>query len=508
LAGGEKAPPLAPGDAVTVSFLQGDVEIYTFGTVTYSDQDGRFLMFGHPMMMQGDANFPIGKGYVTWTFGSIIRAFKDGVRLSNLGNLGTLTKDRGAACGGSFKQEPDLIPVRVKIKDADTGVSQTSRFKVIRHPDFTPILIAIGMTSVAWEVLDRQPTGTMEMSYHIKGEGLEEPLTRGNYYTDDFNVISNGAYDLLPISSLLETNIYREVKVTEISIMVEITRNRINASIDDAEIIWEPEEDEEDDEAGGSTEEDEDGEDEGSEEEDSNDHASAAGSRSASPLQDEEPSPEEDGPMMGPFGMYGMGGGFGEDMPTFAPGETIRVKVQLQPYRTDAVWREFSIEVPEDFPSGSTMIKVHGGGDLISFSELGGKGRNLFGMGPYIDAEEHDLDSILEQIIEWPLNNELLVTLIRPYDPSASTELGKEKDEEQPDNKVDAPYQMEWVIYNGFMLPVNILSLEDEAKMKEMQEMAEGGGEGEDAGDEDGEYETNLPFMVTLPSLAPRGLGL
>ncbi len=158
----------------------------------------------------------------------------------------------------------------------------------------------------------------------------------------------------------------------------------------------------------------------------------------------------------------------GMNLPTFAPGDVIRVKVRLQPYRTEAVWREFNVKVPDDFPAGNTMVIVHGGGDLISPSELNGKGRTLFSMGPIIDLEAHDLDSVLEQILEWPLNNELLVTLVRPYDPAQAMQLGQNQSlgpDEKPDDKIDATYQMEWVIYNGFMLPVNIITDEQQSAM-------------------------------------------
>jgi hypothetical protein len=157
----------------------------------------------------------------------------------------------------------------------------------------------------------------------------------------------------------------------------------------------------------------------------------------------------------------------GLNLPTFMPGDVIRVKVRLQPYRTEAVWREFNVKVPADFPAGNTMVVVHGGGDLISPSELNGKGRSLFSMGPVIDLQSHDLDSVLEQILQWPVNNELLVTLVRPYDPAQAQQLGQNPssspDADKPDDKVDAKYQMEWVIYNGFMLPVNIVISEPSA---------------------------------------------
>ncbi len=480
------APVLKPGSAVAVSLVQGDIEMNAIGTLTYSDPSGRFLIFGHPMMAMGPTNMPLGEAYVTWTHVSIERAFKDGVRLNT---LGTLTQDRAAACGGSFNERADMIPVRVKVKDTDLGTEKELRFEVIRHPDYTPILIAMGMAQASQQVLDRQMGGTMKLSYHIEGAGLKEPLRRTNYYSDDSNVVFNGAFDIVPVANLLQTNIYRDVTITKADLVVEITRNRVNASIDDAKIVWDKEKidnaegsdsDAVADPPAISTEGATSGESEGSEPDD------ATRMREARRMQGGEPTPPQQTPGQSPMPPSIMGGVMGmmpnmADIPTFTPGEEIKVRVRLQPYRTDPVWREFAIEVPEDFPSGNTMIMVHGGGDLISPSEVNGKGRSLMGMGPTIDVKEHDLDSILDQVLQWPLNNELLLTLVRPFDPTQPQELTTvtpssgpaPASSEKPDDKIDAKYQMEWVIYNGFMLPVNIMTADEQVKAAEQKKQME-----------------------------------
>lgn len=490
----DSKPPLSPGDAIAVSLIQGDIEAYAIGTLTYSDNQGRFLCFGHPMLQSGNTNMPVGKAYVTWTFESLERAFKEGVRLDT---VGTMTKDHAAACGGSFEVQPDLIPVRVKIKDIDQNSEATKRFKVIRHPDFTPLLIAMGMGQASMEVLDREPRGTMKISYHIEGVGLKEPLRRTNYYADDMDVVTNAAMEVAPISNLLETNIYRNVQVTKVEVLIEITRNRINASIDDAEIIWEKSSDTTGDELSTGPVSTESAPVE-PQRVDANETAQKIR------LQDQQPAPGGQTTTPAP-GMPVPGAmPMPLDVPTFKPGDNIRVKVRLQPYRTDPVWREFKIAVPSDFPAGSTMIVVHGGGDLISFSELNGKGRSLFGMGPIIDVNEHDLDSVLTQIVEWPMNNELLITLVRPYDPAEAQQLGQQaEDGQQIEDKIDAKYQMEWVIYNGFMLPVNIVSGDipsgDQLSMPG-EESATGGAGGSEEPDEvpengdSNEDDTDLPF--------------
>lgn len=492
-------PPLVAGDAVAVSLIQGDIEAYAIGTVTYSDNKGQFLLFGHPMLQEGKANLPIGKAYITWTHESIQRAFKEGVRLNS---VGTMTKDHLAACGGTFNEEADMIPVRLKIKDADLGTTKTLHFNIIRHQDLTPVLLSMGIAQGAGEVLDRSPGGTLKLSYHIEGAGLKEPLRRTNYYSDDSDVISSASFEVYPISGLLATNIYREVKITKIDLLLEITRNRVNASIDDAEIINGEKMDQAKDEAGNEEEQAPDQAEEQKEPEKKDGIFYTSPLLKRQRLQD-QPTPDGQAPPQGmPPEQMPVEANLA-NIPTFKPGDTITVKVRLQPYRTDPVYREFSVDVPEDFPSGQTMVVVHGGGDLISFSELQGKGRSLFGMGPVIDIEEHDLDSILEQITEWPLNNQLLVTLQRPYDPSAALTLGD--NEEKPENTVDAKYQMEWVIYNGFMLPVNIMREEDLAAMqkqsKSIDEIVKSQAEQQQKGpgvpdDDGGCCFTLMPFWV------------
>jgi hypothetical protein len=537
----QNAPPLAPGDAVAVSLMQGDLELYAVGTVTYTDDEGRILIFGHPFFGQGPTNMPLGKGYITWTYGSIQTPFKEGVRLNT---LGTLTRDQSAGCGGTFNEQPDLIPVKVKIVDVDQNKTTTKRYEVIRHPDYTPLLVTMGISQAAAEALDREPGGTMKMSYHVEGVGLKEPLRRTDYYFDDLDVISHATMNIMPLSSLLTTNIYRDVKLSKIEVMLEITRNRVNASIDDAEIEW--------DKGSAGQEGDQttaDAEDSDSAEAKNNetpaedtpgetdtDEAEAASEATSDPSQDVStpteslpaanpaPQPEiaykypltpryvkfqteaqdeqgqdgsgDEGIVMGPYGAMQMPGVDG-NIPTFKPGEEIKVKVRLQPYHQEAIWRQFSVKIPTDFPAGNTMVVVHGGGDLVSFSELGGKGRSLMGMGPVIDVEERDLDNILTQILEWPTNNELLVTLLRPYDPAAAQELGGTAGE-KPEDKVDAAYQMEYVIYNGFMLPVNIVT-EDSEAMNDAIAQANGKDKSDsssasDEEDDNSESEMRLPF--------------
>src|SRR4029077_9069332 len=55
--------PLKPGDAIGVTFVNGDLEMGATGTVTHIDGD-RVYAFGHPMYNLGPTEFPMTRAYV------------------------------------------------------------------------------------------------------------------------------------------------------------------------------------------------------------------------------------------------------------------------------------------------------------------------------------------------------------------------------------------------------------------------------------------------------------
>ena len=55
--------PLKPGDAIGVTFVNGDLELGATGTVTHIDGD-RVYAFGHPMYNLGPTAFPMTRAYV------------------------------------------------------------------------------------------------------------------------------------------------------------------------------------------------------------------------------------------------------------------------------------------------------------------------------------------------------------------------------------------------------------------------------------------------------------
>ncbi|MEP0815052.1 MAG: hypothetical protein HRF49_10370 [bacterium] len=441
---------LQPGDAISFALVTGDFDLSGLGTLTYIDDAGRVLALGHPMFATGRANMPFGKAYVAYTYGDIMRGFKDGYMI---GQSGTITTDQLSAVGGRIGLEPDMVELSVRVNDIDRGRDRTFNFKVIREKTlFEALVYAVTLQSY-YEHLDRDGGGTIRIAYKIEADGLEKPFERENYFYDEYDAVSFLAAEALPTAALIVFNNYREIKIKKFSIDIKVTKNRVNASIDKAEIISPNGEaaaapaaaPAHAAEAGGNSAEGE-------------GNAQPQGANVQETQEVREPAPpkiEEEGAKTSP------------DLTVreFVPGEIVRLKVKLQPFRKDSIEQEFTIRIPRDFPTGSTSLIVQGGGGLVSvYNEFGGKGTVLFPVsgGPLpLGPEILSIDEALEKIQKGETNNLLMIVIPRPPTPEqqqaeaqgVSTE-GLLTDEEK---QVKVTVPMDFVIYDSFMIPINIV---------------------------------------------------
>lgn len=433
---------LEAGDAIGVSMVTGDVDLTAIGTLTYVDGEGRVLAFGHPFFLTGESNMPLAKAYIFHTYGSIQRAFKDGMRLKT---VGTITRDKGAAVGGLIGQMPDMVPLSLVVRDVDTGKEYTYNSQVMRNRDLFPMLVMIAVGSKFEQAMNRKPGGTSKVWFELNGVGLKEPIKRENYFYDEDNALSFIGYEALPVMSLLLYNNYRDVKLTEVKVGIEVTSNRVNASIDKAEII---------DKNGAAVAE-----------EGPPPVAPAPPAMQPAPAADSGGDSVQMPPQtMGPGGEGGpmMRGGMPPEMKKFKPGDTIRVKVRVQPYRKEALFKEVSITIPKDFPTGMTSIMVMGGGGLMSpFSDFGPKGAMLMpGLSPIgvLPPDTFDLDKIVAEFLKGGKNNELALVIKAPPQMPTPGKQAKAKsdpdDEKKKEVKVTIP--TDWVLYNGASLPIMI----------------------------------------------------
>lgn len=471
---------LNPGDALAVSLVTGDIEMYAVGTLTYKDDQGRVLAFGHPFFMTGNASLPMKKGYVVHTFTSNVRAFKLAVPLQK--TLGTITKDKGAAVGGLLGKEPDLLPVSILVKDKDFERAREFKVKVVREPRFLlDSLVAGSAAEALFRVLDRELTGAMKLSFTIKSAALPESIVRVNYFYDEFDISRFLFSEISPFLAFLTTNVYKDVKVDSLEITMEVTRNRINASIDKAEIVEAKDLNKPLLKESGAEEK---------KEEIPSDKKEDGGGETGNKTQMPMDQPMDSG-QQPPYPPPPPG-----EVKNVKPGETFMVKVRIQPYRLPSIERELQVTIPADFPMGPTSLIVGGGGNLISaLNDYAGKGTLLFPMGIYEPPPDkpedmYNFDALLSRLLKGKRNNELVVTLIAPYTPpkppsgqeqagppgehrdTDSQPTGEEPKEGEtpklpPQKMVTFSVETEYILYNSYTIQINITTEKKEEKPPE-----------------------------------------
>lgn len=136
-------PDLAPGAAVGVSLVEGDLDLSVTGTVTDVER-GRVYAFGHPFYNLGPTRFPLKKAWVYSVFPSLQVSWKIAAALDA---VGTMDQDRATAISGRLGEPPPMIPVEVRLRSARAS-ERTFRFRMVDDELFTPLLGYVTLLSV------------------------------------------------------------------------------------------------------------------------------------------------------------------------------------------------------------------------------------------------------------------------------------------------------------------------------------------------------------------------
>ncbi|MGZ8868732.1 MAG: SpoIVB peptidase S55 domain-containing protein, partial [Thermoanaerobaculia bacterium] len=173
--GARATPPadkkvFAPGDAIGAVLLNGDFSVASSGTVTHVDGD-RVYAFGHPFLDMGEISFPMAEAEVVGFLPSVARSFK----FSNSGTIvGALTQDRAPGIMGILGAEAPMIPVELTVDG--TGTQKHYNVNVVRHPQLSPLMIAMAADSVVANSQRAAGERTVVLESEIKVKGFAEPI--------------------------------------------------------------------------------------------------------------------------------------------------------------------------------------------------------------------------------------------------------------------------------------------------------------------------------------------
>jgi hypothetical protein len=100
---------LQPGSAVAIRMITGDLNLSGVGTVTWNE-NGKLLIFGHPMFSRGSCNYPVALANVLTVFAGYEISFK----IATAGPIvGHTVQDRAYAVSCELGNVPEMIPVHV-----------------------------------------------------------------------------------------------------------------------------------------------------------------------------------------------------------------------------------------------------------------------------------------------------------------------------------------------------------------------------------------------------------
>ena len=225
------AKDLEPGSSVGAALIQGDLTLGALGTVTWTDEQGRILAFGHPFMSRGAADFFLTKTWVLASLPNLQAAYKVG----NIGAAaGMFSQDRSAGVAGQIGRLPAYIPMYVSVSDSTRSQNGSARVKLVNDEQLAHKLAASVLVSQAAKTVDHGKGGSARIRFDItardeKGELLY--ISRDNMYFDKESVVKPLPAELQETVQVLLQNKLEKVRITNIDVNVDASTEALIAEI-------------------------------------------------------------------------------------------------------------------------------------------------------------------------------------------------------------------------------------------------------------------------------------
>lgn len=361
---------LEPGSAVAVQLVRGDINIGSIGTVSYLDESGNILAFGHPFFNKGEVDYMLSSATIRGVIPSMQQPFKLGSPNKEL--LGSITVDRGAGIAGKLKKYSRVIPLRIRVFDQEREVENKVNAQLIRDEDLiTSLVTNIGLESLD-ATLDRIGEGTARTRFKITANGLPAlSIERENMYYSRRDIASLALLDLYQVMDIITGNPFQEVNLIDIQYDVEVDHTAQVALVQEARVINQE----------------------------------------------------------------------------IRPGDQVEVEVILHPYRGEVFTKNVKIEIPEDTQPGMASMVIDGGFTGQSYQHLPEDSTQEDDLNQAVVQGYKDFPSIIEDYLEKPKNNDLIIQVYPGYTPDdieaedehkQGHEAGDQEDERK-ENKEESP---------------------------------------------------------------------
>ena len=223
---------LEPGAPLAVSLVRGDMDVTAMGTITEVAGD-RVYGFGHPLIGLGEADYPLMTGVAQTVVPSLAVSFRLGAPAKEVGRL--LRDEETAVFGRLGDERAPMVPLRVTVRGPGAGDERSSRYEVIRHRLFSPIL-ASAVTLNSLLVRSEWP-----IDHTVAYRVAVKPVGRDPIVHENFAVSPGGAMRVMAqvhsIVSLLMENPFEPLTVESIDVSADVEPKSRLAAIETARLL-------------------------------------------------------------------------------------------------------------------------------------------------------------------------------------------------------------------------------------------------------------------------------
>lgn len=212
---------LEPGSSVGVELIRGDIRLGAIGTVTWMDEEGRILAFGHPFLQRGKADFFMTNAWIFASIPNVESSYKVGA----LGKtVGTVNQDRAAGIAGKIDQYPKIIPMFVSVTDLDRGINKSAALQLVTDEMLVPVLLDVACYNTVNATTDRNGGGTARVNFRISARGEntgEITIERENMFYNPSNLAKAINGELVYVGDMLMNNKFEKVTIFDVNVNVE-----------------------------------------------------------------------------------------------------------------------------------------------------------------------------------------------------------------------------------------------------------------------------------------------
>ena len=219
----ESKKVLEPGSSVGAALMQGDMSLGALGTVTWTDDKGNVLAFGHSFMQRGESSFFMTKA---WVLG-VIPNLQSGYKVGNIGEpVGSITQDRSTGIGGSLGALPKTIPLFVTANDSDRAQTSNVRVRLVEDEQLVPSIVDAVVVNTVSKTVDRAGGGTAKLRFHITGVDSKKniiEIQRENMFYANEALLKNMNQELSEAMTILMQNKFEPVQLYGIDVEAEVS---------------------------------------------------------------------------------------------------------------------------------------------------------------------------------------------------------------------------------------------------------------------------------------------